>query len=144
MINKPFDRRRLLRGTGALISLTALESIGFRRFASAAAVAAPPTRMIFLGFGFGVSKETWLITHRNEPDVRPLFDLTLNLRPKEDLYDLRCDTDQLDNVDNDDDNAKIRSELSSRLVSVLEATDDPRLTNAFDQPPYVDNQRGLQ
>jgi len=55
-----FNRRRFLRGTGALIALPALESLGFRRFASAATtVAAPPKRAIFLGMGFGVTKETW-------------------------------------------------------------------------------------
>ncbi len=55
------NRRHFLRGTGALIALPALESIGFRRFASAAATApiAPPKRMVFLGMGFGVTKETW-------------------------------------------------------------------------------------
>lgn len=265
MINKPFNRRRLLRGTGALISLPALQSIGFPRFASAAPVATPPKRMVFLGFGFGVTQETWfpkleqtgsdyelpeglapLAHHKKDftvvqgcsnqfsseahwgstfwltganryavprqsmfnsvlvdqvaakqlgqgtrfaslqlasadasssghgpglslardqygkpvagiktpvdlfhklfsaPDLRPLFDLMLNLRPKEELYDLRRDPDRQNNVANDDDRAKIRSELWTRPMSVLEATGDPRLTNAFDQPPYVDNQRGLQ
>ncbi len=56
-----FNRRHFLRGTGALIALPALESLGFRRFASAAssATTAPPKRSIFLGTGFGVTKETW-------------------------------------------------------------------------------------
>ena len=67
MINPPIKRRQLLRRTKALISLPALESIRFRRFSSAAAVAAPPTPMLVLGFGFDVTKETRLITHRNEP-----------------------------------------------------------------------------
>ncbi len=60
-MNTRLNRRRFLRGTGALIALPALESIGFRRFASAAskAPAIPPKRMVFLGFGFGVTKETW-------------------------------------------------------------------------------------
>jgi len=55
------NRRHFLRGSGALIALPALESIGFRRFASAAdtASATPPKRMVFLGFGFGVTQETW-------------------------------------------------------------------------------------
>ena len=55
------NRRHFLRGTGALIALPALESVGFRRFASAAdkAPAKPSKRMVFLGFGFGVTKETW-------------------------------------------------------------------------------------
>ena len=53
-------RRHFLRSTSALIALPALESLGFRRFVSAASQAAiPPKRMVFLGFGFGVTKETW-------------------------------------------------------------------------------------
>lgn len=55
------DRRHFLRGTGTLIALPALESVGFRRFASAATSlpVAPPKRSVFLGIGFGVTKETW-------------------------------------------------------------------------------------
>jgi len=55
------NRRHILRGTGALVALPALESIGFRRFASAAetAPAAPAKRCVFLSIGFGVTKETW-------------------------------------------------------------------------------------
>jgi hypothetical protein len=55
------NRRHLLRGAGALIALPALESIGFRRFASAASTtpAAPAKRCVFLSIGFGVTKETW-------------------------------------------------------------------------------------
>ena len=59
------SRRHFLRGTGALIALPALESIGFRRFASAASKvpSAPSKRCVFLSIGFGVTKETWF------PDV---------------------------------------------------------------------------
>ncbi|MDA7858924.1 DUF1552 domain-containing protein [Mariniblastus sp.] len=55
------DRRHFLRGTGALIALPALESIGFRRLASASTSTpiAPPKRSVFMGIGFGVTKETW-------------------------------------------------------------------------------------
>ena len=53
-----FNRRHFLRGAGALIALPALESIGYRRFASAAAVT-PPKRMMFMGIGYGVTSETW-------------------------------------------------------------------------------------
>jgi hypothetical protein len=56
-----FNRRHFLRGTGALVALPALESIGFRRFVSAASPApsTPPKRAVFMGIGFGVTKETW-------------------------------------------------------------------------------------
>ncbi len=55
------NRRAFLRGAGALIALPALESIGFRRFASAATkkVIGIPKRAVFMGIGFGVTKQTW-------------------------------------------------------------------------------------
>ena len=52
-------RRHFLRAAGAVIALPALESIGFRRFASSAPAAARPKRMLFLGFGWGVTEESW-------------------------------------------------------------------------------------
>ena len=60
-MKKSLDRRHFLRGTGTLIALPAMESLGFRRQSNAAEgrVAKPPKRMIFLGCGFGVTKETW-------------------------------------------------------------------------------------
>lgn len=56
-------RRHFLRSSSALIALPFLDSLGFRRFAAAATPAAPAKRMIFLGMGYGVTKETWF------PDV---------------------------------------------------------------------------
>ncbi|NJM55721.1 MAG: DUF1552 domain-containing protein [Verrucomicrobiae bacterium] len=52
-------RRHFLRSSSALIALPFLESLGFRRFASAAPAAVRPKRMVFLGFGWGVTKESW-------------------------------------------------------------------------------------
>ncbi len=73
-------RRAFLRSGSALIALPFLESFGFRRFASAAssAPAAPPKRMIFLGMGFGVTRETWF------PDVKTTgadYQLPAGLQP---------------------------------------------------------------
>jgi len=56
-------RRHFLRSTSALITLPALESIGFKAFA-APKTTVPPKRMVFLGFGWGVTNETWF------PDVK--------------------------------------------------------------------------
>jgi hypothetical protein len=56
-------RRHFLRAAGTLIALPVLESIGFKAFA-ATKTATPPKRMIFLGFGWGVTNETWF------PDVK--------------------------------------------------------------------------
>ena len=60
----PIRRRHFLRSSTSLIALPALESLGFRRFASAAAPALPPKRLIFLGFGWGITTETWF------PDIK--------------------------------------------------------------------------
>jgi Protein of unknown function (DUF1552) len=54
-----FNRRHFLRTSTAVIALPFLESFGFRRFVRAATPPAPPKRMIFLGFGWGVTNETW-------------------------------------------------------------------------------------
>ncbi len=73
-MNTPSTRRRFLRSSTALIALPALESLGFRRFASAAAPASLPKRLIFLGFGWGITNETWF------PDLKqPGTDYTLPL-----------------------------------------------------------------
>jgi len=55
------SRRAFLQSSKALIALPVLESLGFRKFVSAAAAAPslPPKRMIFLGMGFGVTADTW-------------------------------------------------------------------------------------
>jgi hypothetical protein len=70
-------RRHFLRSTGTLIALPALESIGFKAFA-APKVSAPPKRMVFLGFGWGVTNETWF------PDAKKtgaVWELSEGLKP---------------------------------------------------------------
>lgn len=58
------NRRAILRGAGAAITLPFMQSLGFRKFASAAttprnAADTPPKRMVFLGIGFGVTADRW-------------------------------------------------------------------------------------
>ena len=79
-MNTSFNRRHILRGTGALIALPALESLGFRRFASAAATKATPPakRSVFLGMGFGVTKETW---YPDQADTGTDYKLSEGLAP---------------------------------------------------------------
>jgi hypothetical protein len=60
-----------------MIALPFLESLGFRAFASPR-TAAPPKRMLFLGFGWGVTNETWF------PDPKKTgaaWELSEGLRP---------------------------------------------------------------
>jgi hypothetical protein len=71
-------RRGFLRSSSALIALPFLESLGFRRFASAAAPVSPPKRLVFLGMGFGVTRDTWF------PDINQTgaeYELSEGLQP---------------------------------------------------------------
>lgn len=72
------QRRTFLRSASACIALPFLESFGFRRFASARTITAPPKRMVFLGMGFGVTRDSWY------PDVKQTgtdYELPLGLQP---------------------------------------------------------------
>jgi hypothetical protein len=71
-------RRQFLQSSTALIALPMLESLGFQRFASAAPTAEPPKRLIFLGFGWGITESTWY------PDIKTPgadYELPLGLKP---------------------------------------------------------------
>ena len=72
-------RRHVLRSASALIALPALDSLGFRRFAAAASAAvARPKRLVFLGFGWGVTAETW---YPNAAQTGPDYTLPEGLVP---------------------------------------------------------------
>ncbi len=79
----------------------------------------------------------WLVAHRNDPEIKPLYDLIYAKRPAEELYDLRKDPDQMRNVAPEAAYVGPKQQLAARLMAVLEKTGDPRLTDAFDKPPYV-------
>ena len=60
------SRRHFLRSAaGSLLALPFLSSLEFRAF-SAERKVSPPKRMVFLGFGWGVTNETWF------PDLKQL------------------------------------------------------------------------
>ena len=84
--------------------------------------------------------KVWMIYNRAEEDVKPLFELGFGKRPQEELYDLRKDPDYMQNVAYDSDYEQIRADLHSRLMSVLEEQNDPRITESpprFEQPPFA-------
>lgn len=73
----PLSRRRFLRSASALIALPAFESLGSRAVAAAAPVASPQ-RAIFLGFGWGVTEESWY-PRIDQPGAS--YDLPAGLKP---------------------------------------------------------------
>tara|TARA_R110002096_G_scaffold4501_19_gene21173 strand:- start:4722 stop:6029 length:1308 start_codon:yes stop_codon:yes gene_type:complete len=58
-MSKNLTRRGVLRSSSAFIALPFLESLGFRKFASAAERPTVPKRLVFMGMGFGVTADRW-------------------------------------------------------------------------------------
>ena len=77
-MNAQVPRRHFLRSASACIALPFLESLGFRRFVSAATPAMAPKRLVFLAFGWGVTRETWF---PDTKDTGPNYTLPPGLAP---------------------------------------------------------------
>ena len=84
--------------------------------------------------------KAWLITHREEHDVEPLYELAFGKRPREELYDLCVDPHYMNNIAADPNYESVRADLEARLLHVLEAQSDPRLTEQpcrYEYEPYA-------
>lgn len=69
------------------------------------------------------------------------FDIAFSVRPEFELYDLRSDPDQVNNVVPDSEYAKVLRELTLRMMAELRETGDPRVIgdgSTFDRKPFVD------
>ncbi|MBN2289462.1 MAG: sulfatase [Candidatus Glassbacteria bacterium] len=70
----------------------------------------------------------YLLSHKDDPEVAPLFELAFGKRPAEELFDLRSDPEQMHNVAFSEDYAAQKAELSAALDDYLTASGDPRAT----------------
>jgi N-sulfoglucosamine sulfohydrolase len=87
----------------------------------------------------GVTK-AWLVEHRNDPEWKPFFEHTYGLRPREELYDLRRDPDQMNNLAGDPDYQSQLAEMRTRLMNELQRSGDPRVKDDgryFETPPLA-------
>jgi arylsulfatase A-like enzyme len=84
--------------------------------------------------------KAWLVGQRDNPMWKPFFDRAYGKRPREELYDLKADPDQIHNVADQDAYQEIRQRLSKRLMDELTRTGDPRVMNDgdfFENPPLA-------
>ncbi len=85
--------------------------------------------------------KTYMIENRDKDEThRRLYERSFAKRTAQELYDLRKDPDQLNNVAGEADYAKTLAKLSGQLDTALVDTDDPRATgegDAFDRFPYL-------
>lgn len=91
--------------------------------------------------------KAWLVRHRHEEKWQPYFERAFGRRPREELYVLADDPDQMHNVAEDPRYASVRRELNQKLMSELARGDDPRATGNgqhFEQGEYVGPPPGEQ
>ncbi len=84
--------------------------------------------------------KAWVIEHRNEDKWKWYYDYAFGKRPREELYVLADDPDQIKNVANDKKYAAAKRRLNRQLMSRLKKARDPRVLgdgSTFDKPPYV-------
>lgn len=70
----------------------------------------------------------YMMAHRDDPKVKPLYELGFMKRPKEELFDLKKDPYQMHNVAEDEAYQEVKKKLSQKLDRYLIATNDPRAT----------------
>jgi N-sulfoglucosamine sulfohydrolase len=84
--------------------------------------------------------KAWLVGQRNNPEWKAFYEHTYGKRPREELFDLKKDPHQMNNVVADPAYAKIAAEMRQKLLAELERSGDPRLVDDgkfFETPPLA-------
>ena len=69
----------------------------------------------------------YMLKNREEEDTKELFRLAFDKRPEEELYDLRIDPDQINNVAATEVYQETRKMFAEKLDNYLRETKDPRI-----------------
>jgi uncharacterized sulfatase len=99
--------------------LQTYETLAKNTFAAFADVDASPSK-------------AWMLLHRDEPAVKPLYERAFGKSPGRELYDLKKDPYQLHNVAEEPAYADVVRRLDAQLLAELTATGDPRVTGRGD------------
>jgi hypothetical protein len=67
-----------------------------------------------------------MIEHKDEPHAARLFELAFGKRPAEELYDVKKDPWQINNLAGDPKLADVKRSMHRRLVRYQRKTKDPR------------------
>jgi len=89
----------------------------------------------------GVVKE-FILTRRDEPAMKAFFNLCFAQRLAEELYDLRKDYGETNNLAGRPQFAATQKKLSAELDAWMRRTSDPRLDpndDRFEKAPYFGN-----
>jgi arylsulfatase A-like enzyme len=98
------------------------------------------TRVAFPDMDASPTK-AWLVEHRADATGRRYYDQAFAKRPAEELYDLRSDPGQTNNVAGQASFLVEKNDMARRLMKILNDTRDPRVIGdgrKFDQSPFTD------
>lgn len=100
------------------------------------------TNNTFVAFGDYDASPTkaWLVAHRREAALKPFYQFAFGKRPREELYELESDPDQVNNLADDQAYEEVRIRLNQQLLEELTRTGDPRVnkdTIPFESFPYA-------
>ena len=84
--------------------------------------------------------KAWFVGARKSPEWSALFDKFYGRRPMFELYDLKADPHEMNNVAESPAYAAVRKEMTERLFTILRETGDPRMLEDgkyFETPPLA-------
>jgi N-sulfoglucosamine sulfohydrolase len=84
--------------------------------------------------------KAWFVGARKAPEWSALFEKFYGRRPMFELYDLKADPHEMNNVAESPAYAAIRKEMTERLFTILRETGDPRMLEDgkyFETPPLA-------
>ncbi|MBD3375553.1 sulfatase-like hydrolase/transferase [candidate division KSB1 bacterium] len=85
----------------------------------------------------GSPTKSWIMSIRDDTQYRKYWDWTFAKRPAEELYEINKDPLQLNNLAGNSKYKEIKDGLRQKLQNVRSQTGDPRLTDVFEKPPFV-------
>lgn len=98
------------------------------------------TMVTFLDFD-GSPTKAWMVNRRNDTEWKWHYETAFGKRPREELFILKDDPDQVNNVADDRTYEAIRIRLKTQLLARLKQAEDPRVLEAtpkFEKPPFTD------
>jgi len=84
--------------------------------------------------------KAWFVGARKSPEWSALFEKFYGRRPMFELYDLKADPHEMNNVAESPAYAAVRKEMTERLFTILRETGDPRMLEDgkyFETPPLA-------
>ena len=81
----------------------------------------------------------YMMLHKDDPSIKPLYKLAFLKRPAEELFDLVEDPFQIQNVASDSRYQKEKDQLKMKLENFLRKSGDPRARGesvSWDTQPY--------